>query len=71
MIGRVEAELFLGHIPKGVAMVFDGLTFGTLIAIFFGWLPHATSILAFIWVCVRLANELMIRKKLKKEERGQ
>ena len=71
MFGKVETEVLFGHLPRGIAWLFDALSIGSLLAIFFGWLPHVTSLLAFCWVCVRLANELMIRRKLKKEERGE
>ncbi|MBS4046578.1 MAG: hypothetical protein KG075_09580 [Alphaproteobacteria bacterium] len=42
----------------------DALSITALLAVFFQWLPHATALLSFIWVCIRLYETKTVQRWL-------
>lgn len=42
----------------------DALSLTALLAVFFQWLPHATAVLSFIWVCIRIYETKTVQRWL-------
>lgn len=47
-----------------VKQLVDALSITTLLAVFFQWLPHATALLSFAWVCIRLYETKTVQRWL-------
>lgn len=50
-----------------IKIAVDGLSLGTLIGTFLGWLPHVAAILSIVWVSLRIYESVLTIKKLKKD----
>lgn len=50
------------HVSHAVARWIDGLSLGAIAATLLGWLPHVAAGLSVIWICLRIANEVLDRR---------
>lgn len=42
------------NLPQHVKVAADALSLSAVISTLFGWLPSATALLSFVWICIRL-----------------
>lgn len=47
-----------------VKQIGDALSLSALVAVFFQYLPQATALLSFIWVCIRLYETKTVQRWL-------
>lgn len=43
---------------------------GVLIATLFSWLPHATALVTFVWICIRLWETKTVQRLFGRKPRG-
>ncbi len=56
--------------PEPVKHIIDVTSIGALVATFFGWLPHVTAILTFVWMCIRIYETKTVQRFLNRRKRG-
>lgn len=57
------------HLGETAKHALDALSVGGVIAVFLGWIPHATALVMLIWGIMRL-YECWLNIKLKHRELG-
>jgi hypothetical protein len=45
----------------------DGLSIGTVVGTFLGWLPHIAAILSIVWMAIRIMETHTVRRLMGKE----
>ncbi len=56
--------------PEPVKHVIDITSIGALVATLFGWLPHVTALLTFVWMCIRIYETRTVQRFLNRRKRG-
>ncbi len=56
--------------PEPVKHVIDVTSIGALVATLFGWLPHVTALLTFVWMCIRIYETKTVQRFLNRRKRG-
>jgi uncharacterized membrane protein YciS (DUF1049 family) len=57
----------VNHLSDEAVRRIDVVSFGTIIASLFGWLPHIAALASLVWIGLRIRNELL-EHKIKKQE---
>lgn len=52
------------HLSEPFKSVLDGMSIGTIVATFLGWLPHVATLLSIVWVTIRIYETDTIQKLL-------
>lgn len=52
------------HLSAPFKSVLDGMSIGTIVATFLGWLPHVATLLSVIWVAIRIYETDTVQKLL-------
>lgn len=45
----------------------DGLSIGTIVGTFLGWLPHVAALLSVVWMAIRIYETHTVRRLMGKE----
>jgi len=57
----------IDHITDAVKPALDGVSIGTVVATFLGWLPHIAAILSIVWMAIRIYETDTVRRLMGKE----
>lgn len=50
-----------------VKLALDGMSIGTIVGTFLGWLPHIAAILSVVWMAIRILETHTVRRLMGKE----
>jgi hypothetical protein len=62
-----DVQRAIGQLADAVKPTLDGLSIGTVVATFLGWLPHIAATLSIVWMVIRILETHTVRRLMGKE----
>lgn len=53
-MNRERVVEVIANLDEPTKHLFDGISLGTIVATFLGWLPHVATLLSIVWVAIRI-----------------